>query len=165
MKKIYNILEVANTHGGNVSYIKDLLDEFKDFKKKDGFGIKFQPFKYDQIATNDYEWFKVYKELFIKEDDWKKILDKAFNTKDIWIDIFDLYGISIVRKNLKKIYGLKLQTSILENQEVFKALKNLDISNLKLIIKLYFLVFIITIFQYLVLQMKILEQIKNFYKR
>lgn len=136
MKKIYNILEVANTHGGNVSYIKDLLDEFKDFKKKDGFGIKFQPFKYDQIATNDYEWFKVYKELFIKEDDWKKILDKAFNTKDIWIDIFDLYGISIVRKNLKKIYGLKLQTSILENQEVFKALKNLDISKLKLIINI-----------------------------
>ena len=114
----------------------DLLDEFEDFKKKDGFGIKFQPFKYDLIATNDYEWFKVYKELFINEDEWEKILDKAFITKDVWIDIFDLYGIKIIQKNLKKIYGLKLQTSILENQEVFKALKNHDISKLKLIINI-----------------------------
>ena len=76
MSSTYNIIEVANTHGGNVSYIMDLLDEFKDFNKKDGFGIKFQPFKYDQIATNDYEWFKVYKELFINDGDWEKILDK-----------------------------------------------------------------------------------------
>ena len=136
MSSVYNIIEVANTHGGNVSYIMDLLDEFKDFRKKDGFGIKFQPFKYDQIATNDYEWYKVYKELFINEGDWKKILDKAFDTKDIWIDVFDLYGISIIRKNIKNIYGLKLQTSILENQEVYQALKNIDISKLKLIINI-----------------------------
>ena len=136
MSSIYNIIEVANTHGGDVSYIMDLLDEFEGFKKKDGFGIKFQPFKYDLIATNDYEWFKVYKELFINEDEWEKILDKAFITKDVWIDIFDLYGIKIIQKNLKKIYGLKLQTSILENQEVFKALKNHDISKLKLIINI-----------------------------
>jgi len=136
LSSIYNIIEVANTHGGDVSYIMDLLDEFEGFKKKDGFGIKFQPFKYDLIATNDYEWFKVYKELFINEDEWEKILDKAFITKDVWIDIFDLYGIKIIQKNLKKIYGLKLQTSILENQEVFKALKNHDISKLKLIINI-----------------------------
>ena len=55
MNKIYNILEVANTHGGDISYILKLLDEFEEFKKNNGFGIKFQPFKYNQIATEDFE--------------------------------------------------------------------------------------------------------------
>ena len=51
-------MEVANTHGGNVKYIFDLLDEFEEFNKSNGFGIKFQPFKYNQIATEDFEWYK-----------------------------------------------------------------------------------------------------------
>jgi N,N'-diacetyllegionaminate synthase len=136
MKNIYNILEIANTHGGNVSYILDLLDEFKEFNKKKGFGIKFQPFKYDQIATADFEWYEVYQELYINESEWVKIFDKAYDTKDIWIDVFDLYGVSIIQKNLNKIYGLKLQTSILDNQEVYHALQDTDISKLKLIINI-----------------------------
>ena len=136
MKKIYNILEVANTHGGDVSYILNLLDEFKEFNKKNGFGIKFQPFKYNQIATEDFEWYKVYKELYINENDWAKVFDKAYETKDIWIDIFDLYGVSIIQKNLSNIYGLKLQTSILDNQEVYHALQAIDVSELKLIINI-----------------------------
>lgn len=136
MRKIYNILEVANTHGGSVDYILDLLDEFKEFNKENGFGIKFQPFKYDQIATEDFEWYEVYQELYINETEWAKIFDKAYDTKDIWIDVFDLYGVSIIQKNLDNIYGLKLQTSILDNQEVYQALQGIDISKLKLIINI-----------------------------
>ena len=136
MNKIYNILEVANTHGGNISYILKLLDEFEEFNKKNGFGIKFQPFKYNQIATEDFEWYRVYKELYINENDWAKVFNKAYETKDIWIDIFDLYGVSIIQKNLRNIYGLKLQTSILDNQEVYHALQAIDISQLKLIINI-----------------------------
>jgi len=136
MRKIYNILEVANTHGGNVNYILDLLDEFKEFNKKNGFGIKFQPFKYDQIATEDFGWYKVYQELYVNASEWSKIFDKAYDTKDIWIDVFDLYGVSIIQKNLDNIYGLKLQTSILDNQEVYQALQGIDISKLKLIINI-----------------------------
>ncbi len=136
MNKIYNILEVANTHGGDISYILKLLDEFEEFKKNNGFGIKFQPFKYNQIATEDFEWYKVYKELYINENDWAKVFDKAYETKDIWIDVFDLYGVSIIQKNLSNIYGLKLQTSILDNQEVYHALQAIDISELKLIINI-----------------------------
>jgi N,N'-diacetyllegionaminate synthase len=134
MRKIYNILEVANTHGGSINYILDLLDEFEEFNKKNGFGIKFQPFKYDQIATEDFEWYKVYQELYIDEIEWAKIFNKAYDTKDIWIDVFDLYGVSIIQKNLDNIHGLKLQTSILDNQEVYNALQATDISKLKLII-------------------------------
>jgi len=136
MRKIYNILEIANTHGGSVNYILDLLDEFEEFNKKNGFGVKFQPFKYDQIATEDFEWYKVYQELYINEIEWAKIFNKACDTKDIWIDVFDLYGVSIIQENLDNIYGLKLQTSILDNQEVYNALQATDISKLKLIINI-----------------------------
>jgi len=136
MIKIYNILEVANTHGGSVSYMLDLLDEFEEFNKSNGFGIKFQPFKYDQIATEDFEWYEVYQELYINEREWAKIFNKAYDTKDIWIDVFDLYGVLIIQKNLDKIHGLKLQTSILDNQEVYHALQATDISKLKLIINI-----------------------------
>ncbi len=136
MSKIYNILEVANTHGGSVDYVLDLVEEFKEFHKEEGFGIKFQPFKYNQIALEDFEWYGIYKELYLNENEWLKIFDKAYETKDIWIDVFDTYGVSIIQKNLDKIYGLKLQTSILDNQEVYYALQTIDISKLKLIINI-----------------------------
>jgi N,N'-diacetyllegionaminate synthase len=136
MNKIYNILEVANTHGGNVDYVMDLVEEFKEFHKEEGFGIKFQPFKYNQIALEDFEWYGVYKELYFNENEWLKIFNKAYETKDIWIDVFDTYGVLIIQKNLNKIHGLKLQTSILDNQEVYHALQAIDTSKLKLIINI-----------------------------
>lgn len=41
MENIYNIIEIANTHGGDASYVENLVDEFSDLKGV--FGIKFQP--------------------------------------------------------------------------------------------------------------------------
>ena len=136
MNKAYNIIEVANTHGGDINYVLALLEEFKEFKKEDGFGIKFQPFKYNLIALEDFEWYEVYKELYFDKNEWSKIFNIAYFTKDIWIDVFDLYSVSIIKKNINKIYGLKLQTSILDNQEVYCALQSMDISRLKLIINI-----------------------------
>ena len=68
--EIYNIIEIANTHGGDVDYMDSLLKEFAPFKK--GFGIKFQPFKYDKISTKDYPDYKKYERFFIEKDSWKK---------------------------------------------------------------------------------------------
>ena len=133
---IYNILEVANTHGGDLKYIYSLLDEFKEFNKKEGFGIKFQPFKYNKIAIKEFRLYETYKELYIDEKQWNKIIDKAYKTKDVWIDIFDEYGILIVQENLDKIFGIKLQTSILDNIKVFDLLKTLNLSDKKIIINI-----------------------------
>lgn len=133
---MYNILEVANTHAGNIDYLMSLIKEFEEFDKSDKFGIKFQPFKYDKIATKEFEWYPVYEELFFNENEWKLIFSEADKTKDIWIDLFDEYGVLIIENNLDKVYGIKLQTSILDNNSVFKALKKLDLSNIKLIINI-----------------------------
>ncbi|MCB0460967.1 MAG: hypothetical protein KDC74_13270, partial [Flavobacteriaceae bacterium] len=88
---VYNILEVANTHGGNFEYMISLIDEFKEFDQNTG--IKFQPFKYNEIALPDFSWYHVYKELFFSSEQWAKIISKASKHKDIWIDVFDIYSI------------------------------------------------------------------------
>lgn len=130
----YNIIEVANTHGGDVDYINAIIEEYSHFSN--GFGIKFQPFKYDKIATKDFEWYNVYREIFITEHDWEMIINKAFGTKDVWLDIFDEYGVQVLSNNLIKVTGIKLQASVLFNQTVLEELSGLNLSNKKVIINI-----------------------------
>ena len=109
---MYYILEVANTHGGDLNYLNSLLDEFSDLNAPK-MGIKFQAFKYDQIATEDYEWYETYEKLYFSSNEWKGIINKASQTKDVWLDIFDGYGIEIFNDNFSQIRGIKIQSSVL----------------------------------------------------
>jgi len=131
---MYQIIEVANVHGGSKEYLLSLIDEFSSFKN--GFGIKFQPFKFDEIALDDFEWYSVYKKLYFDLKEWKEIINKASLTKDIWIDVFDKYSISIINDNLNNIYGLKLQASILYNKEVIAELKKIDLQQKPIILNI-----------------------------
>lgn len=131
---MYQIIEVANVHGGSKEYLLSLLDEFSSFNN--GFGIKFQPFKFDEIALDDFEWYPVYKKLYFDLKEWKEIINKALITKDIWIDVFDKYSISIIKDNLNNIYGLKLQASILYNKEVIAELKKIDLHKKPIILNI-----------------------------
>ena len=65
-KSPYYIIEIANTHGGNRQYLDDLITQFSDLSGN--FGIKFQAFSPDTIATKDFELYPVYQEL----DIWSK---------------------------------------------------------------------------------------------
>jgi len=125
------IIEVANTHGGSLSYLMDLIHEYEEFKD---FGIKFQPLHPDRIATSDYQWYPVYQELFFSPSEWSSIVEEASKSKLVWLDLFDTYGVEILGKNLNQIHGIKLQASILYNAEVIKALEEMDCSKLSLII-------------------------------
>lgn len=131
---MYKIIEVANTHGGNFDYLDSLLDEFKEFNNDTG--IKFQPFKFDRIAIESYEWYSVYEELFFDHNQWSCIIEKASKSKDVWLDIFDTYGLEVLNKNKKNIFGLKFQSSVLENHTVLEELEQIDCSSFKLIINI-----------------------------
>jgi N,N'-diacetyllegionaminate synthase len=131
---MYKIIEVANTHGGDEQYLLDLIAAFQE--EKIHTGIKFQPFKYDRIATPDFEWYPVYEKLFFSPVQWKQFIAKAAETKDVWLDIFDDYGVSIIQENLDQVFGVKLQTSVLSNLEVLKALSQLQLSDKILIINI-----------------------------
>ena len=75
--------------------------------------------------------YSVYQKLYFNSLTWKKIINKASNqNNDIWFDIFDVYGVEILKNNLNKIFGIKLQSS-LYNNELLSSLKkiNLKIKN------------------------------------
>ena len=131
---VYNIIEVANTHNGNMDYIFSLLDEFKSLNED--IGVKFQAFKYDEIATKDFDWFETYKTFYFSPNEWERIITKANETKDVWLDIFDKYSVSILEQNIDKIKGFKLQSSVLFNKIVLNELSCLDLSDISVIINI-----------------------------
>ncbi|TPG40082.1 cytidylyltransferase domain-containing protein [Flavobacterium pectinovorum] len=128
----YTIIEVANTHGGDIKYVKELVLQFSLFKEN--FGIKFQPLHPDKLATKDFEWHSVYQQLLFDSLEWNDIINLAKETKDVWLDIFDEYGVQILEENHSKIYGIKLQVSVLFNYAVLNALSKVDLSQKKLIL-------------------------------
>lgn len=134
MKEVYNIIELANVHGGDKDHLLSLVDEFAEFKVN--FGVKFQPFKYDEIATSDFEWYPVYEKLYFSPEEWREIFAKTKETKDIWIDVFDSYSVQIIKENIKDIYGLKFQTSVLDNRKLFKDLSEIDLSHIIVVINI-----------------------------
>lgn len=132
MPKVYNIIEIANTHGGSLNYVLELLKDFAPFTAD--FGVKFQPFKYDEIALPDYSWYETYKRLFFSPEQWKEIIATASKSKDVWIDVFDNYSVQILKENAGKIRGLKFQASVLNNQPLFRSLSDLDLRGMIVIL-------------------------------
>ena len=80
---------------------------------------------------------KIYKGLFFKPDEWADIIQFTIKCKfDPWLDIFDLFGVEILRSNINGIYGIKLQASVLKNIEVYEQLSSLQLKKLRLIINI-----------------------------
>ncbi len=69
--KLYHILEVFQCMVGSFDYVLDLIHEFSAYQ---GDGLKFQPLHPDMLATPDYQWYSVYKELYFSPDQWRVIL-------------------------------------------------------------------------------------------
>ena len=134
MKNIYNILEVANCHAGDISYVLAVLQEFDEYTT--GFGVKFQPLAADKLATSDYPWYEVYKQLEFSEDEWATIFVAAKKTKDIWLDLYDDFSAQIFRQNFDAITGVKLQASALDNLRLRQALRSLELTQKFLILNL-----------------------------
>ena len=136
-KKIpYLIYEIANTHAGNIAYAEELIYSLSHIAYKKS-GVKFQPFYYDSIALPDCEGYPVYKKLYFDINQWSSLIRLASTTiGDVWLDIFDTYGVEVLVKNLKQVQGIKLQASVLENQEVYGRLSECSLNNIKLIINI-----------------------------
>jgi spore coat polysaccharide biosynthesis protein SpsF (cytidylyltransferase family)/sialic acid synthase SpsE len=128
------VIEVANTHGGDLNYLLELVDTFS--KYDNGYAIKFQPLKADALATSDFEWFPVYEQLSFEPQEWQSIIKKAKETKLVWLDLFDTYGVDILKENLDLVDGIKLQVSVLFNYVLFERLKAIDLSQKKIIINI-----------------------------
>ncbi len=133
-EKPYILIELANTHGGDYTYLTELIRQYSAYREN--FGIKFQPLSPDTLATPDFEWYSVYQTLYFTPEQWRETLIEASKTKDIWIDLFDLYGVQIVSENLPRIHGIKFQSSVLHNEEVIAALSSLDLRHCRVILNI-----------------------------
>jgi N,N'-diacetyllegionaminate synthase len=123
----YNILEIANCHGGDIQYLLELIKEYEDLKGN--FGIKLQVFRWDEIGHTDYPKFEEFRGFYFTEDEWDRILTEAGKTKDIWLDVFDVYSLQILRKNLHRVKGIKLQASSLYNRYLISEFEKTDLTN------------------------------------
>ena len=128
----YTIIEIANTHGGKRDYLNRLIKTYEGYSGN--YGMKFQPFSAETIATSDFPWYDVYTKLYFTPEEWSEIIVDAGRSKDVWLDLFDSYGVQILKENLDRVYGLKLQVSVLFNEEVIEALAGIDLSAKKLIL-------------------------------
>ncbi|MCY6383770.1 cytidylyltransferase domain-containing protein [Hoeflea prorocentri] len=130
------IFECANAHGGDAQVLKQTITRFAeiDYPEKH---IKFQPLHPDRIALPDFSAYGIYQELFFEEGEWADIIDLADSRFDgVWLDIFDSYGVDILSRNIGRIAGIKLQSSVLENYEVITRLKDLSLSDTRLMINI-----------------------------
>ena len=134
MNPPYLICELANSHGGDSAVLQNLVKAIKkiDYPR---LGVKFQPFKPDTMSLPDYEWHTVYKQLYFSPHVWRHVIETAkSDVGDVWLDVFDQYGIDIAGEHLSDITGIKLQPSVLENQEVYRGLESFDLGHKILIV-------------------------------
>lgn len=130
------IFECANAHGGDYALLEKTVHEFGNVEYSEKY-IKFQPFHPDRIATADYEWYNVYKELLLTAEKWRDIIqlsNKYFT--GVLLDIFDTYGVEIFAGNTALLRGIKLQASVLDNQEVISAIQGIDLTGKLLILNI-----------------------------
>lgn len=117
------IFECANAHGGDIKRLRKTITAFGeiDYPSKH---IKFQAFHPDTISLADFSAYSIYQDLLLSQEQWSEIVHLAAkNFHGIWLDIFDRYGVEVLQHNPEKIYGIKLQASVLENNEIISALR------------------------------------------
>ena len=93
------IFECANAHGGDLDVLLKTIISFSSVKynKKH---IKFQPFHPETISLDDFSWHKIYHQLKFKDTEWEKIIELASNNYNgVWLDLFDLFGVEILKEN------------------------------------------------------------------
>lgn len=123
------ILECANAHSGNAKLLEDTIRVFSqlEYPRKH---IKFQAFHPNKIALPDFSYYEVYKDLFFPPETWMGLIKLASQLYDgVWLDVFDLYGVEILKDNIDNVFGVKIQASVAKNQEVFSAIRRLNLTS------------------------------------
>ncbi|MBD3109656.1 N-acetylneuraminate synthase family protein [Bacillus sp. AGMB 02131] len=124
MLKTKIIAEIANAHQGDVYNLKELIIEAA---KAGADAVKFQWYKYDSIATPDYEWYEAYAKLFINEVDWEEIIQMTMHANlEIWIDNLDNWGLEMARKHLGNITGFKIPRMLTQSEFFMKEILTLN---------------------------------------
>ncbi len=130
------VLETANFHGGSTEEIRRAIDSFSRLDYPN-LGMKFHAFDPELVSLPGYSAHAQTKSFFIHEKEWGAVIrlakKKGFK---VWLDLFCVYGVRVLGSNLPSITGIKLQPSVVDNLDILKALKDIQVENLELIINI-----------------------------
>lgn len=123
MEPIKIIAEIANAHQGEPDQLKQLV---KEAQGAGADGVKFQWFKFDCLATQDYAYYSLYEKLFIPEDVWHQVLLLAQSLgMEIWVDVFDAWGLTMARTYRDFLHGIKIPPTIIQSRAIMKGVLEL----------------------------------------
>lgn len=120
MQRVKVIAEIAHAHQGDPRILEELV---RAAAQSGVDGIKFQWYKYDHLATSDYSYYQVYKDLFIPETVWHKtiLLAKKIGL-EVWIDIFDDWGLELANRFNNIIDGYKIPSTIIQSESLVQSI-------------------------------------------
>jgi N,N'-diacetyllegionaminate synthase len=122
------VYETANVHGGDAAALEQLIDALGGQRYANQ-AIKFHPIAADTLALPDFSYYGAYQKLEIPAERWRQLVDRAHEKiGSVWLEGADLNCMRVLAQNLAKVDGIKLQSSILDNHEVFSALGAIDLS-------------------------------------
>lgn len=128
MKTPTLIYEPANFHAGDAGQLTRLIDALAG-QAYPARGIKFHPISADKLALPDYKYAEVYRRIEIDHATWGQIIAHAAAALGpVWIECADANCVEVALENRDKLAGVKLQASILANDEVLDGLRALDLS-------------------------------------
>jgi len=123
-KNIYFIGETASIHEGSYSYLIKLINKVV---KTEISAIKFQPYLADELVSKDHPDYKFFKNSEINEIQWKQIFTLVNNKKkDVWIDIFSEFSKYLCLTYSKKIKGIKINLSLLDDLKIIEFINNFN---------------------------------------
>ncbi len=124
MLKTKIIAEIAGAHEGCKETLKQLVMEAAVAGAD---AVKFQWYKYDYLATPDYEWYETYKRLFIDESVWVEMLKYAKqNGLEVWVDVFDTWGVEMAKTYHQEVGGFKIPPTVLQSKYIMEELIALE---------------------------------------
>lgn len=124
-KGVYIIAEVANAAQGKVELNFKLIEAAK---KACANAIKFQLYKYDELATRTYSKYETFKRTFYSLEDRSRFIDRAHDSGlDVWVDVFDRWGLKVAQKKKSKISAVKIPPTVILDNKLVKSILELDL--------------------------------------
>lgn len=115
-KKTYILAEMASSHEGD----KKLADSIIESASRAGAdGILLQIFDLNQNIIPSDPDYKEAESIYLNQKIWESLIKKAQSLHlDVWANVYDIKSFEFIKN--KKIKGLKLHSSNLENRELLK---------------------------------------------
>lgn len=122
---LYIIAEVANTAQGLVEENHRIINAVATTGAN---AIKFQLYKYDELATPSYEKYEIYKNTFYGFKERTQFINMARDLGiDVWVDVFDRWGLDVARENRDKIVAVKIPPTVILDDELVKQILELNL--------------------------------------